>query len=104
MFPESVSGCVRNTQGDKAKKPGNRKGRDIAALTDTFQRVCIFKFLDDESHKLRRHAMIPRDKGVLFIEAFAAAGAYISSLSIVIKNKPFSQRWALQYLHSVIVY
>lgn len=79
------------------------KWRDIAALTDTFQRVSIFKFLDDKSHKLRRHSMIPGDKRIMFIEAFTAVGAYVSSLSIVIKNNHFSQRGFFFYMYSVIM-
>ena len=68
------------------ENPYNRGNREINGFSNRSERTLTSELIDYMSNQAACHAVVSRDKGMLFGEAFAAMGTAVSSALVIGDN------------------
>ena len=78
------------------ENPYNRGNREINGFSNRSERTLTSELIDYMSNQAACHAVVSRDKGMLFGEAFAAMGTAVSSAPVIEDNGltvPSQEKW-----------
>ena len=85
------------------ENPYNRGNREINGFSNRSERTLTSELIDYMSNQAACHAVVSRDKGMLFGEAFAAMGTAVSSAPVIEDNGLTESGNILNKLFAVVV-